>query len=147
MSIAKNKKNLLQEKEGEFSSPVTRLYQSLLLYNSPKVMVCDCLGQQTINVMLFAPAIADSGPLHGAAQPHSLVSRESLGWGGSFLLHVVSVPAPSCGGLGVSKSNKGTSLVVQWLSICLPMQGTWVQSLVWEGAICPGATKLLCHNY
>ena len=25
-----------------------------------------------------------------------------------------------------------TSLVVQWLSICLPMQGTWVRSLVRE---------------
>ena len=110
-------------------------------------MVCDCLGQQTINVMLVVPAIADSGPLHGAAQPHSLVSRESLGWGGPLLLHVIPVPAPSCGGLGVSKSNKGTSLVVQWLSICLPMQGTWVQSLVWEGPTCPGASKLLCHNY
>ena len=24
------------------------------------------------------------------------------------------------------------SLVPQWISICLPMQGTWVQSLVWE---------------
>ena len=26
----------------------------------------------------------------------------------------------------------GTSLVVQWLRICLPKQGTWVQSLVRE---------------
>ena len=26
----------------------------------------------------------------------------------------------------------GTSLVVQWLRICLPMQGTRVRSLVWE---------------
>ena len=24
----------------------------------------------------------------------------------------------------------------------LPMQGTWVQSLVWEEFTCPGATKL-----
>ena len=27
-------------------------------------------------------------------------------------------------------SNPGTSLVIQWLGICLPAQGTWVQSLV-----------------
>ena len=26
----------------------------------------------------------------------------------------------------------GTSLMVQWLSVCLPVQGTWVQSLVRE---------------
>ena len=26
----------------------------------------------------------------------------------------------------------GASLVVQWLIILLPMQGTWVPSLVWE---------------
>ena len=31
------------------------------------------------------------------------------------------------------KSEKlGISLVVQWLRICLPVQGTWVQSLVLE---------------
>ena len=35
----------------------------------------------------------------------------------------------------------GISLVVQWLRICLPMQGTWVQSLVLEGPTCRGATK------
>ena len=27
---------------------------------------------------------------------------------------------------------EGSSLVVQWLRICLPMQGTLVRSLVWE---------------
>ena len=30
------------------------------------------------------------------------------------------------------KLKGGTSLVVQWLGICLPMQGTWVRSLVKE---------------
>ena len=28
--------------------------------------------------------------------------------------------------LVILKDNLGTSLVVQWLRICLPMQGTWV---------------------
>ena len=37
--------------------------------------------------------------------------------------------------------------VVQWLRICLLMQGTWVQSLVWEDPTCCGATKPVCHNY
>jgi len=32
----------------------------------------------------------------------------------------------------------GTSLVVQWLSICLPMQGTWVQFLVWKDSSAMG---------
>ena len=34
----------------------------------------------------------------------------------------------------------GTSLVAQWL-IHLPMQGTWVQSLVQEDTTCDGAIK------
>ena len=38
------------------------------------------------------------------------------------------------------KNILGTSLVAQWLRICLPMQGTWVQSLV--GKI-PHATEQL----
>ena len=35
----------------------------------------------------------------------------------------------------------GTSLVVQWLRILLPMQGTWVRPLVWEDPTCLGLTK------
>ena len=34
-----------------------------------------------------------------------------------------------------------TSLVIQWLTICLSMQRTWVRSLVREDPICNGATK------
>ena len=31
--------------------------------------------------------------------------------------------------------------MAQWLRICLPMQGTRVQALVWEDPICRGATR------
>ena len=41
----------------------------------------------------------------------------------------------------------GASLVAQWLRICLPMQGTRVQALVWEDPTCRGATKPMSHNY
>ena len=42
----------------------------------------------------------------------------------------------------------GTSLmaVMQWIRICLPMQGTRVQSLVWEDFTCHRATKPSCCN-
>ena len=40
-----------------------------------------------------------------------------------------------------------TSLVGQWLEICLPMQGTWVRSLVQEDSTCCWATKPMCHNH
>ena len=42
---------------------------------------------------------------------------------------------------------EGASLVVYWLRICLPMQGTPVRSLVWEDSTCHRATKSMCHNY
>ena len=42
---------------------------------------------------------------------------------------------------------KGASLVVQWLRICLPMQGTRVRALVWEDLTCRGATRPVSHNY
>ena len=45
------------------------------------------------------------------------------------------------------KHDQGTSLVVQWLRICLPMQGTQVRSLVWEESTCCGTTKPKQHNY
>ena len=40
-----------------------------------------------------------------------------------------------------------TSLVVQWLRIHLPMQGTRVRSLVQEAPTCRRATKSVHHNY
>ena len=45
------------------------------------------------------------------------------------------------------RSNTGTSLVVQWLRICLPRQGTRVRALVREDPTCRGATKPVLHNY
>ena len=44
-------------------------------------------------------------------------------------------------------TSKGTSLVVQWLRICLPMQGTQVRSLVRGDSTCRGATKPMRCNY
>ncbi|KAJ8779945.1 hypothetical protein J1605_012114 [Eschrichtius robustus] len=39
------------------------------------------------------------------------------------------------------------TLVVQWLRIHLPVQGTRVRSLVPEDPTCHGATKPMRHNY
>ena len=46
-----------------------------------------------------------------------------------------------------SRSGAWASLVAQWIRICLPMQGTQVQSLVQEDPTCHGATKPVRHNY
>ena len=56
-------------------------------------------------------------------------------------------PGASAPGKPHCKSFSGTSLVVQWLRIHFPMQGTWVQSLPWEDLIYHRATKLMCCNY
>ena len=39
------------------------------------------------------------------------------------------------------------SLMVRWLRIHLPMQGTWVLALVREDPTCRRATKPMCHSY
>ena len=44
-------------------------------------------------------------------------------------------------------NSKWTSLVVWWLRIHLPVQGTWVWSLVWEDSTCLRANTLTCHIY
>ena len=46
-----------------------------------------------------------------------------------------------------SKRDIGASLVLQWFRIHLPMQGTWIRSLIQEDPTCCGATKPWCHNY
>ena len=47
----------------------------------------------------------------------------------------------------MKKLRLGTSLVAQWLRICLPMQETRARSLVREVPTCHGAAKPVCHNY
>ena len=44
-------------------------------------------------------------------------------------------------------TTKETQQGLPWLRIHLPMQGTWVQPLVWEDPTCCGATKPMNHNY
>ncbi|XP_059940272.1 craniofacial development protein 1 isoform X2 [Mesoplodon densirostris] len=56
----------------------------------------------------------------------------------------VPSPLPS---LPAGSGSLRTSLVVQWLRIRLPMQGTQVQALVREDPTCCRATKPVCHNY
>ena len=50
-------------------------------------------------------------------------------------------------GAGEFKDEVRTSLVTQWLRICLPMQGTWVRALVREDPTCHGASRPVRHNY
>ena len=52
-------------------------------------------------------------------------------------------PAPSH---LLQESDDGASLVVKWLRVCLPMQGTQVRALVWEDPTCRGATRPVSHN-
>ena len=46
-----------------------------------------------------------------------------------------------------SRSKHWASLVVQWIRICLPIQGTQFRSLVWKDPTCRRATKPVHHNY
>ena len=48
---------------------------------------------------------------------------------------------------GDGKDTMRASLLIQWLRICLAMQGTPVQSLVWEDSTCRGATQPVYPNY
>ena len=43
--------------------------------------------------------------------------------------------------------NTWTALVVHWIRIYPPMQGTWVQSLVWEDPTWCGPPKPECPYY
>ena len=43
-------------------------------------------------------------------------------------------------------THQEVSLVAQWSRVRLPMQETWVQSLIQEDPTCHGATELVCHS-
>ena len=54
---------------------------------------------------------------------------------------------PKVNGTRTQKMRTEDSLMVQWRRKCLPAQGTWVRSLVWEDSTWCGATKSVHHNY
>ena len=65
-----------------------------------------------------------------------------------FLFSLAGAPLPQ--GQPLSKPSPGASLVIQWLGIHLPMQGTRVRSLVWEiphaaGQLSLGTTTTEAH--
>ena len=47
----------------------------------------------------------------------------------------------------IKETYAGTSVVVQWLRICLPMQGARVRALVREDPTCRRAAKSVSQNY
>ena len=68
----------------------------------------------------------------------------------SIMAVPIYIPTNSAGGFPEKSDFKKvgrTSVVVQWLGVCLPMQGTRVQALVWEDPTCCIATKPVHHNY
>ena len=91
------------------------------------------------------PSAGERGPqpqLHGAAGPPEAVGTDLRlrPWG--FWLSRSEVKREDSHFKQVPRS----SLVVLWLRIHLPTQGTWVQSLVREDSTCHGATKPTCCN-
>ena len=64
-----------------------------------------------------------------------------------FTHHICTEESDTVLALEERKCKLRASLVVQWLRIHLPMQGTQVRALVQEDPTCHGATKPVHHNY
>ena len=84
--------------------------------------------------------MSDSWPAHGL-QPTRLLP--SMGFSRQEYWSVLPLPSP-CESITIFKFRD--SLAVQWLRIHLVMQGTPVQSLVWEDPTCHMATEPVGHN-
>ena len=88
-----------------------------------------------------------SPPLSSALS-HTCASDLSLKVSSSInFLPQASLPLPAPSVFPSRIYHNRTSLVVQWLRICLPMQGTLVRALLREYPTCHGATKPVCHSY
>ena len=99
----------------------------------------------------FPKQIPKSGDLIGPA--HLFIPACGLtvtqGWSDTPRsgVHPCAIICAGHGRWSFKEHAEGASLVAQWLRIHLPVQGTGVQSLVWEDPTCHGATKPMCHNY
>ena len=78
---------------------------------------------------------------------HIATGQETLIWKNYIANSSERAQSPELGSYQTKEQAVGTSLVVQWLRIHLPMQGTGFRSLVREDLTCRGATKPVSHNY
>ena len=62
-------------------------------------------------------------------------------------LSTYCMPFPLPNPRAFTRLSMGTSLAVQWLGLCLPMQATRARFLVWEDSTCRGAAKPMSHDY
>lgn len=65
---------------------------------------------------------------------------------GNFNYMISGKGKPSGDYIKKKKKSIADFLVVHWLRIHLPMQGTWIQFLLWEDSTYHGATKPVCPN-
>ena len=130
--------NLLESKEAlagcvsrgliALSIPQQRLYWNV--NNTMSHHLClQCLETGHSKLLCLSFSCLGLGKMSQMARTYSQVKHIHL----TLIIHKAS---PS-----------GTSLVAQWLRICLPMQGTRVRALVREDPTCCGTTKPVHHNY
>ena len=74
-------------------------------------------------------------------------TRQRVIWGGAGSVTQQTVHMWLTSITDTQDPQKRTSLVAQGLRIHLPVQGTWVWTLVQEDPTCHGATKPVRHNY
>ena len=115
-----------------------------ILFSAPENLWCQSESQQEAG-QWHSKAIANEGTLYRGvvsvweSQQGRSVTPSTCSARGENRLH----------GRGAAWEElwPGTSLVVQWLQIRLPTQGTRVRALVQEDTMCRGATKPVHHNY
>ena len=93
-------------------------------------------------VVRATPALPGGSPARAELSDHTCGK-----WVGAQAASGANLVPQSLMGRPGSQELKWDFLVVQWLRICLPTQGTQVQSLVWDDSTCHWATEPVCHSY
>ena len=100
--------------------------------------------------VLYLFTVINLSYVHSVLSPVSPPSKLLKRWGGGVLgrpppntLLIAALLKIFLGEERGLKNELGASLVVQWLRVCLPMQGTQVQ----EDPTCCEATEPVCLNY
>ena len=120
--------------------------QTLLSLNHPET-VPQPPSMETLSSMKPVPDTKKVGTAALTNTTRVLIKRGNLGTEASMCEHEGGDWGDISLNQGKSKVASRTSLMTQWIRICLPMQGTWVQSLVGEDSTRHRATKPFGHNY
>lgn len=128
---------------GTLFEVLSSLFAICVCYIFNKIVNAELQGRQELLGQSYNAASFVSRLLGCDIPPEVLVRQREF-----CVIQAVSGPSLPAPSRSVKIGSRGTSLVAQWLGVCLLVKGTRVWFLIWENSTWCGTTKpVVGHNH